>query len=421
MARTYSAVEMGGRMGMLRMLRALRRDDSDASENDSLAAESGHDEALAQPHGDAEGGSMLAAEAAAARARTARHPLGTPGRPFDRRSPFMIGMAGAAGVAVTYGAIQTVIAVGQVLILIVIALFLAIGLEPAVSWLVRPWFPRWAAVTVVFLVAIGLFAGFLAAAIPPLVTQGGGLVHNAPAYADHLAHRYPAVGALDNRFHLRDKVVSSLDSGQGSIAGGIVTAGRRVFSVVTGTVIVAVLTAYFMANFVHVRAAVYRLFPRSRRPRAILIGDEIFAKVGGYILGNLLISLITAVLTFVWLVAFGVPYPLLLAVLVALLDLIPVVGSSLAGIIVALVALTVSVPVTISTVVFFIVLRMFEDYVLVPRIIGRTVEVPALVTVVSVLLGGALLGIVGALLAIPVAAAVLLIVRETLLPSLDSR
>jgi predicted PurR-regulated permease PerM len=176
-----------------------------------------------------------------------------------------------------------------------------------------------------------------------------------------------------------------------------------------------------MANFTQVRASVYRLFPRSRRARAILIGDEIFAKVGGYILGNLVISLITAVLTGVWLLIFDVPYPLLLAVLVALLDLIPVVGSTLAGVIVALVALTVSLPVAVATVVFFIALRLVEDYVLVPRIIGRAVHVPALVTVVAVLLGGALLGIIGALLAIPVAAAVLLIMRETVLPSLDER
>lgn len=198
-------------------------------------------------------------------------------------------------------------------------------------------------------------------------------------------------------------------------------AGERVFNIVSGTVIVAVLTGYFMANFIQVRAAFYRLFPRSRRPRAILIGDEIFAKVGGYILGNLLISLITAVLTFVWLVAFGVPYALLLAVLVAVLDLIPVVGSTVAGAIVALVALTVSVPVTVATIAFFIALRLVEDYILVPRIIGRTVRVPAVVTVVSVLLGGALFGVIGAVLAIPVAAALLLIIRETVLPSLDER
>ncbi|NRI68286.1 AI-2E family transporter, partial [Rhodococcus sp. MS16] len=134
-----------------------------------------------------------------------------------------------------------------------------------------------------------------------------------------------------------------------------------------------------------------------------------------------LISLITAVLTFIWLITFGVPYPLLLAVLVAVLDLIPIVGSTLAGIVVALVALTVSLPISLATVAFFIMLRLVEDYVLVPRIIGRTVQVPPLITVVAVLLGGALLGIVGALLAIPIAAAILLLARETLLPQLDRR
>ena len=118
---------------------------------------------------------------------------------------------------------------------------------------------------------------------------------------------------------------------------------------------------------------------------------------------------------------FDVPYPLLLAVLVAVLDLIPIVGSTLAGIIVALVALTVSVPVSVATVAFFIALRLVEDYLLVPRIIGRTVEVPPLVTVVAVMLGGALLGIVGAILAIPIAAAILLLARETLFPQLDRR
>jgi len=142
--------------------------------------------------------------------------------------------------------------------------------------------------------------------------------------------------------------------------------------------------------------------------------------VGGYVLGNVLISVITAVCTFAWLLIFDVPYPLILALLVALLDLIPIVGSTIAGVIVALVSLTVSVPTALATVAFFIALRLLEDYLLVPKIIGKTVAVPALVTVVAVLLGGALLGIVGALLAIPVAAALLLLARETLFPRLDA-
>jgi predicted PurR-regulated permease PerM len=161
------------------------------------------------------------------------------------------------------------------------------------------------------------------------------------------------------------------------------------------------------------------LVPHSRRPRAILIGDEIFAKVGGYVLGNLLISLISAVLTFSWLLALRVPYPLLLAIMVGLLDLIPIIGSTVAGVVVCLVALTVSLPVALATAGFFIVYRVVEDYLLVPKIIGRVLQVPSLITVVAVLVGGVLLGVIGALVAIPVTAAVLLIVREVLIPRLD--
>ncbi len=383
------------------------------------AADAGHESAVGQPHSSREGEPIVEAEAAAERASTPAHPLGQPGRLFDRRSPFIVGLTGAAGVAVTYALIQAMLTAGQALMLIAVALFLAIGLEPAVSWLVRHRLPRWAAVTLVLLLVLGLIAGFLAAVISPLASQGAAFAHNAPGYLQHLAQRYPIVGSLDSRFHLQNQVRHALGSESSRLAGGVLDIGRAVFGAVTATVVVFVLTAYFLADFPRVRSSAYRLFPRERRPRAILIGDEIFAKVGAYILGNLLISLITGVATIIWLLAFDVPYALVLAVLVAVLDLIPIVGSTVAGVIVALVSLTVSFPVMIATVGFFIALRLIEDYLLVPRIIGRTVRVPALVTVVSVLLGGALLGVVGALLAIPVAAALLLVVRETVLPSLD--
>lgn len=395
--------------------------DSDDSSNAADGhADKIHDESVGQPHTDAEGEQIVAAEQAAARLRTPSHPFGTSGPRFDRGSPFMVGMAGAAGVAVTYGLIQVLVAARGVLVLVAVAAFLAIGLEPAVSWLVRRRLPRWVAVTTVFVIAFALLVGFLAAAIPPLVAQGTALVHNAPDYLQHLQRRYPVVDQINDRFHLQDQLQQAV-GGESvpSVLGGIVGAGRFVFSAITGIVIVVVLTAYFLADFARIRASLYRFAPSSRRPRTILIGDEIFAKVGGYVLGNLLISLITAVLTFVWLLVFDVPYPLLLAVLVAVLDLIPIVGSTLAGVVVALVALTVSLAVSLATVVFFIALRLFEDYLLVPKIIGRTVKVPPLVTVVAVLIGGALLGIVGTLLAIPVAAAVLLLARETVLPQLD--
>ena len=183
--------------------------------------------------------------------------------------------------------------------------------------------------------------------------------------------------------------------------------------------VVVVLVIYFLAAMPRIKLFLYRLAPQSRRSRVILIGDEIFVKVGGYMLGNFLTSLIAGVGTWAWLQIFGVPYPLLLGLLVALLDLIPVIGSTVGGAIVSLVALTVSLPVAIATLAFYITYRLAEDYLIVPRIMGRTVEVPAVVTVVAVLLGGALMGLIGALVAIPAAAALRLLLNEVTFRRLD--
>jgi predicted PurR-regulated permease PerM len=137
------------------------------------------------------------------------------------------------------------------------------------------------------------------------------------------------------------------------------------------------------------------------------------------VLGNFITSVIAGLGTYFWLLAFGVPYPVLLAMFVALLDLVPVIGSTIGGAVVTLVALTVSLPVALATLGFYIGYRLAEDYLIVPRIMGRTVQLPAIVSLVAVLIGGVLLGIVGALVAIPVAAAVRLLLHEIAIRRLD--
>jgi predicted PurR-regulated permease PerM len=131
-------------------------------------------------------------------------------------------------------------------------------------------------------------------------------------------------------------------------------------------------------------------------------------------------SFIAGLGTFGWMLAFGIPYPALLGLLVFVLDLIPVIGSTVGGIIVTLVALTVSLPVAIATAVFYAVYRLAEDYLLVPRIIGRTVKLPALAGLVAIVLGGVVMGIIGALIALPVAAAIQLLLEEITFPRLDN-
>ena len=163
------------------------------------------------------------------------------------------------------------------------------------------------------------------------------------------------------------------------------------------------------------------LIPRSRRERTALLTDEVFSRVGGFMLGNLLTSLISGVGTYIWLLIFGVPYALLLALVVALFDLIPMVGSTVAGIIVSLVALTKGIQIGVATLAFYIVYRYLEDYLLNPRVMKHTVKVTPGLVIIATLIGGTLLGLIGALVAIPVAATIHLLLEEVAIPRQNQR
>jgi predicted PurR-regulated permease PerM len=393
----------------------VHEDPSPAADN---RAEESHHPLIAQPHSGEES-PIAEAEILAAEMSSDELPLGSLGRRFNRRSPFYIGLTASAGVAVTYGMVRVLGSLSSILVLIGVAFFLATGLEPAASWFVNRGFRRWLAITLVFVIFLGAMGGFVAAAIPPLVQQAEDLIHQVPNYLQQAQDHSSAIGRLNDRFHLQQRITDTAKGSGGSALNEVVSAGTALFGALTDSLIVIVLTVYFLIDMPRIRATLYRLMPATRRPRAILIGDEVFAKVGAYVLGNVLISVITGVATFIWLIVFGVPYPLVLAIFVAVLDLVPIVGSTIAGVVTAAVALTVSLPVCAATIAFFIVFRLLEDYLLVPRIIGRVVKVPGLITVVAVLIGGALLGIVGALVAIPIAAALQLLTQEVLYPRLD--
>jgi predicted PurR-regulated permease PerM len=360
------------------------------------------------------------AEARAAELKTDEEPLGKPGTPLNRRSPFMIGIAGSAGVAVTALLVELVIVAKDVLVLMGLALVIAIGLEPAVAWLGRRRVPRWAGVTVVILALLGAFGGFLAVAIPQLVTQASSFVAQVPTFLQELQDRNSLLGDLNQRFNIVSGVESLLGSGGLTLFNGILGASAVVLDVLSSTLIVVVLIIYFLGDLPRIRRGMYRAVPNSRRPRFILIADEIFAKVGAYVLGIIVLAVIAGTASLVFLVIVGVPFPLLLAIMVALLDVIPVIGTSAAGVVITLVAFSVSTGTGITTGIFFVVYRLVEDYVLTPRIIGRAVKVPALLTVLALLLGGVLLGVIGAVVAIPVAAAILILARSMLVPRLDA-
>lgn len=361
-------------------------------------------------------------DAAASEAHVSEeHEYGRIGRPINRRNPFYIAFSAAFGAALAFVVIWAVFLAREVLLLLGLSLFVAAGLDPVVAWLRRRGLPRWLAVLAVVVGALVCAGGVGALVVPVVTSQVKQLVNHLPHYEAALGSHSSFIGKLNQQYHVVSHIKSYLTKKTSTLASGIIGVGRVVVGLLLEVLIVVVVSIYLLADLPRVKRVLYQLAPRSRRARVVLLGDEMFSKVGGYVLGNVFVSLISGLLTFAWSEVFGIPYPLLLGVVVGIFDLVPIVGSTVGGVIVALVALTVSVPVAVATVGFYVFYRLLEDYVLVPRVMGRTVRVPGVVTVIATLVGGALLGIVGALVAIPVAAALKLLVEEVSAPSLERR
>lgn len=350
------------------------------------------------------------------------NPFGRPGRPLNARSPFRVGFTGALGVALAYMILQALVHARQVLILVIISAFLAIGLNPTVAWLERRSIARKAAIGVVFAGVILFFVGFGFAVVPPVVNQSTQFAHELPTYINKLQHN-GTVADLDARFHFLDKARTALTGGGlgTSALGGVVGVGKLVLGAFFSLLTILILTLYFLGSFHQIKATAYRMVPRSRRARVGLLADEILDKVGGYVAGALTIAGVAGTAAFIFLLIAGVPYPLALAMLIAITDLIPLIGATLGAIVVTAVCFFVSIPVGTAAFAFFVIYQQVENFLIYPRVMGRSVEVSGTATLVAALIGGALLGVVGALLAIPTAAAISLVLREVVAPRQDAR
>ncbi|GIM91540.1 AI-2E family transporter [Paractinoplanes toevensis] len=347
--------------------------------------------------------------------------FGTPGPPLDRRNPFMIGLLGGLGVIVAYAIFLGVRNAASILVLIFIALFLAIGLNPAVERLRKWHVPRGAAVAIVALVVLGLLVGGVIALIPPLVTQTNQLIQNVPDYIQSL-QRNKTINELVERYDIMEKITSAVNAGTvGNTVGGVVGGAKLLFGTIFNTLTVLVLTIYFMAAFDRLRESAYSLVPASRRGRVRLLTDEILTKVGAYMVGALAIAVLAGASTWVLAMILGLAYPFALAVVVAVCDLIPQIGATLGAVIVSLVGFASSLTDGLVCVVFFIVYQQVENYLIYPAVMRRSVKVSDVAAVVAALLGVALFGVVGALVAIPMVAGIQLIIREVLVPSQETR
>jgi predicted PurR-regulated permease PerM len=305
-------------------------------------------------------------------------------------------------------------------VLIVFAAFLAVGLNPAVDYLQRRGMKRGLAAGTVMMAVVLFFVAFVAAAVPPIARQAGDLQTRIPQEIQKLRENNATFQRLDKQFHIEEKIQDVAQSQGGQAPGRVLGLAKGVLTVIAKTLTVLILTLYFLGSYNRIKRGGLRLVPRSRRPRVALLADEMLSRVGGYVLGNLATSLIAGVVSAIWFVAWDIPYALALAMLVAIFDLIPLIGATIAAIVCTAVAFFGGATTGIATGLFFIVYQQLENYVLVPRVMKRTVDVSPLATVLAALVGGALLGVLGALLAVPTAAAISLIVREVAAPRQDA-
>lgn len=354
-------------------------------------------------------------------------PIGTPDTSSrGTAAPIHFGFMFAVGVGFALLGYFILTNVGELLVWIGAALFIALGLDPVVRWLGARRIPRPAGIAITVLGLAGIVIGFFATLIPTIVRQTSEIITKAPGYVNTFLESDFFV-SIEEQFHVRERIEEEVNKfftnadALGGVFGGVLSVGTVIANGLFGALIILVLTLYFLASLPSMKMWAYRLAPRSRRRRVEALSEEITSSVGNYVIGQGLVALLDATYAFVVMTITGVPFSVLLAFVVALLAFIPLVGPPIALILVSLVALTVSWQTAVVFALFYVAYLQFEAYFVSPRIMQRAVAVPGAVAVIAVIAGGSLLGVLGALIAIPTAAAVLLLLKEVFISRQDQR
>jgi predicted PurR-regulated permease PerM len=347
-----------------------------------------------------------------------------PATPTERVPYGLVGRwaaAGTLGVLVVLLIAYAFYVIRNILVLVLIALFAAISLDPAVRWLMRRGLRRSFAVTIVILVALALFTLFIWSFLPLIVRQSGQLFADLPGYLAKLSEESKGVRQITDRYHLTERLTALVGALPAKLAGGAVGFAQRFLGTLASVGTVVVLTIYFMGGMHRMRSGVVRLFPDRRRKRVGQIVDVVVDKVGSYMIGNIIISVFAGTASFVCLELVGVPFALPLAVTVAIADMIPMIGATLGAVACIVVSLfTVGLwPQTVIVLLFFIAYQQVENYLLVPNVFRNTVDMPAAAVLLVALIGGSLLGLVGAIMAIPIAATVKVVLSSPKEPPPD--
>lgn len=350
-------------------------------------------------------------------------------REFIVRSPFQLGFVATLGglAAILVGGM-----LGQlstIIMYVVGGLFIALALDPVVSRLERHNVKRPLGILIVFGGFILVVGAVLAIVIPMIANQIASLIKTAPSYFVDIKNQEWYL-FLEDRFGGIIDFNGLLGTAQdfigkpenwAQLAGGVWQAGVGVANAATAVIIVLILSLYFLSSLRTTKRAFYGVFPRTDRAKVIDITEQITASVGGYVNGMVLLALLNSVLGFIMMTIVGVPFAGLVAVGVFMLALIPLIGSVLATVLVSAVALFNSPTAAIIAAVYYLIYMQLESYLLTPRVMNRVVSVPGALVVIGALAGGTLLGLLGALISIPVTAMVLMIIKQVWVPRQDQQ
>jgi predicted PurR-regulated permease PerM len=335
---------------------------------------------------------------------------------------FQLGITGGLGVLTAILIASAVSQTVTILTYVGIALFIALGLDPMVRWLEKRKLPRPLAISIVVAGFLGAVALLLWAIIPTAVTEATKLLTQLPTLAANLAD-LNLVRTLDAQ--LGGAIATAIETGIGylsdsgnwpALLGGVLQVGIGLLSGVAGFIIVVILTIYFMASLEAMKGYLAKLTSASKRERFRSLVDQISLSVGRWVMGQTSVALLHGIALFVFLTIIGSPFSLLLSLIAFAFALIPLVGPLTAGLIVVLVTFFSGSDMTLVVAIYYLIYLQVEAYLVSPRVMKKAVAIPAALVVIAALMGGTLMGVLGALIAIPVAASILLIVREVWMP-----
>ena len=349
---------------------------------------------------------------------------GSAGAPIDRGHPFYFGFVATTGALSAFVLLSALASASQVFVIILVALFLATGLNPAVEAIRRRGTTRATAVGIIFIGVLVFVGLFLALIVPPLVKQSAHLINIAPSLLQDLKSN-PQIANLNDHYGVIDSIQKKLNSvtSDGTLLisafGGVIGVGKTVLSGTFTGLTILVLTLYFITSLPQATELALKMVPASRRPRISLLTEAVIARVGAFVGSQIIVSALASLFVTILALVLGLPSPITIGIIVFVCGLVPLIGHFLGCAVVTLIAATQSVTIGVIAFIGYVLYVQVENYVVTPKIMKRTLAVPGAVTIVSALIGTSLLGLIGGLLAVPVAASIILILEEVVYPRAD--